>query len=573
MADLPQLTLDDYEVRFADRHLVHNIVRKWAKEKPGAPAIVNADRGTSLDWATFDAETNKLARAVQGLGLRKGDFVATSLPLTTEHIIFEFACFKAGVIVAPLDLRLAPAEVIRCINVIGAKAFVFLGKSPLADFRDLGRAVHNNCASVQHLIQFSPPEELIEGAQAFESLSNPAGQELTGEVSENDGALVIFTTGSTGSPKPALLSHRNITCQCMCISQAFFEGDNGTRMLVNLPASHVGCQTELMMGTLFGGGTAVILETFDAVRSLRAIPEHKVKKIGQIPALFNFEWRLRDYSSYDLSSLDFAAYGGQQVSPAFMKKMAAMAPRIATGLGLTESAGFCTYILEDSASASSDGAAILNSLGIAMPVYPFTIRQAMRDDGSASDELTTGEIGHVCFRGPQTFLGYINDPEATARTISTDGWLYTGDLGFRDERGHLHMTGRAKWVIKSFGYQIFPADVENHIALLEDKVASCAVVGAEHAIISEGIVAFVEKKPGAEPTLQELDRHARGLSAYMRPRHWVILEPGQMPLTRTVKPDYVRLSQMAREEIARLRAAGKWDKATTEFAIDKLRTS
>ncbi len=558
MALIPQLTLADYESRYADRHLLHDVLRKWAGEKPHSPAIINADRKTEIDWATFDVTTTKLAHALKTLGLRKGDYFATSLPLLTEHIFLEFACFKLGVILAPLDLRLTAAEVIRSIHMLGAKAFAFLGATPVADFRELGRAVQKNCATVKHLIQFSSPQDCIEGAQSFFSLpletSETISETIEG-VSPSDGALVIFTTGSTGSPKPALLSHRNITCQCMCLSAAFFDSDHGARVLVNLPASHVGGQTELLMGTLFGGGTAIILETFDPARSLRAIQEYKVNKIGQIPALFNFEWRLRDYDQYDLSSLDFAAYGGQQVSRSFMQKMATMAPRVATGLGLTEAAGFCTYILEDVATASD----IYTSLGVAMPVYPFSIRQPMRPDCTAGDELSSGEIGHVCFSGPQTFLGYVNDPEATARAISRDGYLYTGDLGYSDNSG-LHLTGRAKWVIKSFGYQVFPGDVENHICALDDKVASCAVLGVEHAMISEGIVAFVEKKAGAELTTQELDRHARQLASYMRPRHWVLLEAGTMPLNRALKCDYVTLSEMAKQEVAAMRAQGEWDK-------------
>lgn len=578
---IPQLTLADYEQRFADRHRGHDIVRKWAKEKPSQPAIINADRGTTLDWQSFDTQTAALAKALWKLGLRKGDFFATSLPLLTEHIVLEFACFRVGVIAAPLDLRLSPTEVIRCINLLGAKAFAFPGKSPLADFRDLGQAVQNNCGTVEHFIQFSPEQECLQGSRSFASLCGDGvvprrdlvSDETSGKghspvpiqpvrdfaqavVTETDGALVIFTTGSTGSPKPALLSHRNITCQCMCISQAFFGGDSGSRTLVNLPASHVGCQTELMMGTLFGGGTAVILETFDPARSLRAIEQHKVNIVGQIPAMFNFEWRLRDYDKYDLSSLTFAACGGQQVSRAFLEKMARMAPTVGTGLGLTECAGFCTYIQEDASNPKD----VFSSLGVAMPVYPFSIRQPMREDGRAGDELAHSAIGHVCFRGPQTFLGYVNDAEATARTISRDGWLYTGDLGLREGAG-LRLTGRAKWVIKSFGYQVFPADIENHVCALQDKVAACAVVGVEHAAISEGIVAFVERRSGAEITTQELDRHSRTLPSYMRPRLWVLLDAGQMPLTRSAKADYMRLSEMARTEVERLRQQGRWDGA------------
>jgi acyl-CoA synthetase (AMP-forming)/AMP-acid ligase II len=231
-----------------------------------------------------------------------------------------------------------------------------------------------------------------------------------------------------------------------------------------------------------------------------------------------------------------------------------MAPVIGSGLGLTEAAGFCTYVQ----ASADDHETILAGLGEAMPIYPCTIRQPMRADGSAGDELAPGEIGHLCFRGPQTFLGYVNDPAATAQAISRDGFLYTGDLGYKDAAG-LHLTGREKWVIKSMGYQIFPGDVEQHICALAEKVANCVVVGVAHEVVSEAVVAVVEKRPEIEVSRQELDRHARSLPSYMRPRHWIILEAGQMPLNRVVKPDYVRAQQMARQEIAALRARGEWD--------------
>jgi acyl-CoA synthetase (AMP-forming)/AMP-acid ligase II len=197
-------------------------------------------------------------------------------------------------------------------------------------------------------------------------------------------------------------------------------------------------------------------------------------------------------------------------------------------------------------------------LGVDMPIYPCTIRQPMRENGLAGEELAAGEIGHVCFRGPQTFLGYVNDPEATAKAISRDGYLYTGDLGCWNAAG-LHLTGREKWVIKSMGYQVFPGDVEACVCGLTEKVANCVAVGVAHSVLSEAVVAVVEKRPGVELSRQELERQARGLATYMRPRHWIILEAGQMPLNRVVKPDYKRAQEMARQEIAALRERGGWD--------------
>jgi len=312
------------------------------------------------------------------------------------------------------------------------------------------------------------------------------------------------------------------------------------------------------MATLFGGGSVVLLEIFDAARSMRAVAEHKAEILGQIPVMYQLEWMLKDFSNFDLSSLCFAAYGGNAVARPFVEQLARMAPVVGTGLGLTECAGFCTYVEAD----AEEHELILAGLGVDMPIYPMTIRDPMREDGTAGTELAEGEIGHVCFRGPQTFVGYVNDPEATAQTISSDGYLYTGDLGRVDAQG-LHLTGRAKWVIKPLGFQVFPGDVEAHVCALVDKVTNCVAVGVHHNVASEAVVAVVERKPDAELMAQELDRHVRTLPSYMRPRHWIVIEPGQMPLNRVGKPDHMRVQQMANEAIAGLRAEGGWDAGYT----------
>jgi acyl-CoA synthetase (AMP-forming)/AMP-acid ligase II len=177
--------------------------------------------------------------------------------------------------------------------------------------------------------------------------------------------------------------------------------------------------------------------------------------------------------------------------------------------------------------------------------------------------LPQGQIGNVCFKGIQTFAGYVDDPKATAEALSRDGYLYTGDLGWVDAKG-LHFSGRAKWVIKPAGNQVFPGDIEEHFAKLADKVGGCGVVGVDHPLWSEAVVAFVEKRPGAELTEVELRRHARGLTSYMRPLHYVIVEAGELPLNRVAKVDTLRLKEMAKEEVKRLRERGRWDHQAVE---------
>ena len=569
---VPQYTLEHYERDFADRHLLHGCIEKWAREKPDFTAIIDAETGREYSYREFDLTATVLAFKLLEMGYEKGDFLATSLPLLPEHIFLEYACFKIGVIHAPLDLRLKGPEVIRSLELIRAKGFAFLGKTPVADFSELGRAVQKACPFVEHFIQFSPPEETIPGAISALAMSgeaaelakqaarDPAGspqwkkfEAAKNSVSEIDGAQVIYTTGSTGLPKPALLSHRNITSQNMCLAGGFDMTDE-PRMLVNLPPSHVGCQGEQLMTTFFSGGTTVVLHIFDAEKSLRAIQDYKVDCFGQIPAMFNLQWRLPNYSDFDLSSLRFALYGGQQVTRPFLEQLCKMAPQTGTGLGMTEMAGFVTYSPLD---APIDE--LVSGVGFDMPITPLSIRRPMNADGTVGEELPDGEVGEICFSGPQVFIAYVNNDEAYRRTVSKEGICYTGDLGYQSDKG-LIFSGRSKLVIKPKGYQVHPAQIESHFAQLKDRIAVCAAVGAEHEVFSEGVVLFIEPKPDTSLARDELEAHAKGIASYMRPLHYVTLEAGGLPLNRVAKTDYVRLKEMAAEEVERLRAEGGWDK-------------
>ncbi|MDD5171032.1 MAG: class I adenylate-forming enzyme family protein, partial [Syntrophales bacterium] len=267
------------------------------------------------------------------------------------------------------------------------------------------------------------------------------------------------------------------------------------------------------------------------------------------------EWRLPNYGSIGLSSLRFVIYGGQAVSREFREKMARMSPKIGTGLGLTETAGFCTYTDLD---AGVDD--LVQGIGYDMPLCPLTIREPMRTDGTAGAEKAPGAIGEICFSGPQIFLGYLGDPENTAKTVSKDGVCYTGDLGFYDEKG-LHFAGRSKMVIKPKGYQVFPDDIESHIAgKLSGRIGGIAVVGVEHHIFSEAVMAIVESADPLNPvTPADVLAACDDIAAYARPSHVEILRPGEMPLNRVAKTDYVELKKLANGIVARLRAAGKWD--------------
>ncbi|MFW9895329.1 MAG: class I adenylate-forming enzyme family protein, partial [Candidatus Thorarchaeota archaeon] len=446
------------------------------------------------------------------------------------------------------------------------KMFCHLGKTPLANFGLIGSAVRKTNPWLEYVVQFSTPDDkyragiipaykIVEEAQKEikQAMENPESMnKFMNEcvnVGEDDPIMIIFTTGSTGYPKPAMLTNKSITCQNMCLSKGFDVNEND-KMLVNLPSSHVGGTTEQFMTPMFIGGTCVVLHIFDAEKTLDAIQKYKATTFGQIPAMFVMQWRLPNYDDYDLSSLKFALYGGQAVDRPFLEKLSTMAPKFGSGFGLTESSGFCTFTPLDGTVDD-----ILASIGTDYPIYPMSIRKPMKKDGSAGEELPDGEIGEICFTGPQNFLGYFGNEVATRETLSTDGVLYTGDMGHKNENG-LHLSGRRKYLIKPKGFQVFPPEVEAFIAEIP-QVEFVGVVGAKHEVFTDGIVAYIKVKEGQSLTEDQVLEHCKSIASFKRPSLVVFLD--EFPLNRIAKTDYVILKDRVEKDVEDARAKGGWD--------------
>ncbi|MBN1959710.1 MAG: acyl--CoA ligase [Deltaproteobacteria bacterium] len=547
-------------------HLVSDYIDLYAVKSPKQIALIEYDTGAKITYRRLARITDAFAAKLLALGLKRGDVIATSLPFTKEHIFLEYACFKLGIIVAPLDLRLKAQEIIDAFEIIKPCAYFFLGETPKIDFRPIVQVVMQKATTVKHFIQFQKTAggtlpgavHVLDFARDIKrrylmALFTGRLRKAKRNVTKRDPALIIFTTGSTGFPKAALLAHENILIQNIGLAETV-KMKPSDRMLINLPPSHVGGQTEQLMTTLYTGATAVLLHVFDAEKSLKAIAEHRITLCGQIPTLFNMQWRLPNYEQFDLSSLRAALYGGETVSLSFLERLNAMTSKIATGLGLTETAGFCTYT-----PISWKPQDIAASIGFDTPLCPISIRKPMQKDGSAGEKLPAGEIGEICFNGPQIFLGYMNNEEATRATISTDGVCYTGDLGRYDERG-LHYASRVRFVIKTKGYQVFPAEIESFIAgCFPSLISAVGCVGVPHEIYGEAIVAFIELASEQEINNAELSSRMLDIAAYKRPSHVVFLKTGEMPYNRVTKIDVLELKHRAEAEIKRLRKQGKWD--------------
>jgi fatty-acyl-CoA synthase len=559
--------------------LLNSYVEHWAQATPDKPAMLQHEDGKEVSYKQFLSLTDYFALRLLDMGVGPGDRVATMLVLVPEHMMLMYACFKIGAILAPLDVRLQEDEVVRDLGKIEPKAFFFLGNTPVRDFRDVGRAVRDRCPYVEHLVQFTPdpePGDILDGAVSITDMMDKkrlvflklkdllAGRlkKAYAAVGPQTPAVVIYTTGTTGEPKPALLSHENIIVQNEILARGTGIGSD-TRLLVNLPPSHVGCVTEGFMTTIFVGGTAVLLRIFDVGLTLEAIEQRQVGVLGMIPTQYRMLWAHPDYEKHDLSSLEFVVYGGSSVDTVFLERMAQMAPRFGTGIGMTESAGFVSF--------TPPGISVEEMAGQVGQTFsdlaPITIRAPKNEDGTAGEELPDGEIGEICYDGPIVFVGYYNQPEATAQMLSKEGILYTGDLGYFKDMGTyraLYLTGREKFVIKQKGFNVFPGEVEAHIAQLEG-VDAVEVVGIEHEIFDEGIVAFVREKPGADLTAEQVMAHCEGIASYKRPQYVVVwASDREFPLTRVAKVDKLALQAIAGPMIAQLRQEGGWDAAPPE---------
>lgn len=556
----------------------------WSRKTPGKAAMIQAEDGRTISYRRFRRLVDLLALKLTNMGIGKGDRVATLMVLVPEHIMLLYACFKIGAVVSPLDLRLKDAEVVRDINRLGARALFFLGKTLVRDFRAVARVVQRECPSVKHLVQFTTdpkPKDLLEGAISGKEmmirkrlLLLHIKELLTRRLKKNyrslspgTPALLLYTNGITGPPKPALLSHENILVQNEILARGMeMTGGQNLRMLIHLPPSHVACLTEAFMTTLFLGGTAVFLRTFDPKQTLHAISDYQISALLQSPSQFRMLWKDPDYERTDLSHLRFAIVTGEGVDAPFIQELSSMAPHYGTGLAVTETAGFATFTPLHIPPGEMAG-----QVGRAFPdLAPVSVRKPMEPDGRAGVEQEDGELGEICCHPPLAFLGYDRMPEETARTLARDGILYTGDLGYFKDMGTyraLFVLGRRKFTIRQNGEMVFPEVLEAHIAKLEG-VDAVEVIGMEHRGFGEGIVAFVRPKRGVGLRPEKVMSYCWETIPDKIPQH-VVIWPGdrEFPLTRTSRADKTALKELARPIIEDLRLMGQWDQDLEQFVL------
>jgi long-chain acyl-CoA synthetase len=467
--------------------------RRQARRFGDQPLFLHQD--ACVTYREYDARTDRVAGGLAGLGLARGDRSAVLLPNGLEIVETYMATAKLGAVSVPLNPMFTAREIEYVVNDSGAKVLV-------TSARDAARilALRDRLPSLREVVVVGPE---VPGAVPFGRLGT-ASPAAPVTVDGDDVAMILYTSGTTGNPKGAMLTHAGLLDNARAVVEAVgFRASD--RSLCVLPLFHLFAIAFDYLQMITAGGSTVIVERFDAEVALRQIERHRVTVIIGVPTMFIYLLRHPDRSKYDLSSLRIGDTGGGPVPNALkIEYEREVGMVLLESYGLTEASPVVT--IERPGMPRREGAC-----GITLPGMETRVVDA------EGQEVAPGELGELLVRGPNVMKGYFGMPEATARTI-VDGWLHTGDLVRKDADGYVYMVDRLKHMIICGGYNIYPKEIENvlhgHPAVLE-----CAVVGVPDPVkgeIPKACVVLRERASATEADIKEFCRQA--LAAYKVPR-------------------------------------------------------
>lgn len=497
-----------------------------------APAVATPNRpalecdNVVLTYGELDVQSTELALALLSSGIERGTRIATLSENRPEQVALFFACAKAGLVFAPLNWHLSTQELVAQLSII-TPALLVVSRARWSIVEDLAATV-----------------PVARRALHLETLPTELPAPLVGvelpAVLETDGLLLIGTSGTTGSPKCALLTHANCywTNRGLDLSVPLHESDV---VLQVLPQYHVGGWNVQPL-LAWSKGAAVILETsFRAERVLTLVATRGVTTMMGVPTTYLAIAQQPEFVTADLSSLRCVVVGGAPMTSAVVERWIDRGVSVVQGYGLTEASPNVMCL------AAVDALDHAGSVG-----QPYSyVDVALYDDDSKTLVEGVGR-GEICVRGPNVFAGYWNDPYATAQVLR-DGWLMTGDVAERDGDGYYRISGRTKEMYISGGENVFPTEVERVLTTHHD-VIDAAVVAVPHPHWGQSGVAFVVARSGSTIDVAQLRQFCRQrLAGYKVPGHFYVV--AQLPLTSVGKPDKSVLGALANAPASAARPA------------------
>ncbi|MEV0696800.1 long-chain fatty acid--CoA ligase [Saccharopolyspora sp. NPDC050389] len=457
-------------------------VHRWARVAGDTTAIVY--EGTEISYAQLSARVRRLAAVLSGGGLRRGDRVAYLGRNSALLLETALAAAHLGVLFLPLSFRLASDEVAFLLDDSGAHTLVV---------EDEQRALVDGIADSVPVRRFLLDSAAEPAHPRWESLSAAAAPDRDDEpvdVREADVALLMYTSGTTGRPKGALLTHGNLWWNQVNTATAIETRFRDTALVV-APMFHIAGLSGFTLGTLAHGGTLVVRRAFNAEQCLEDLVEHRVANLIAVPTMFDAIARTPGFERADLSALRAAIVGGAPVPDQLVRDYSARGVKLQQAWGLTETAPLATYLPPQLVDGHP------GSAGFPMPHTEIRLI----DPTTGAVVAEPGEAGEICVRGPNVISGYWNDPDTTRKAVDDAGWFHSGDIGHLDEQGHLYVVDRLKDVIISGGENIYPAEIERLLAEFPG-VREVAVVGVPHPKWDETPVVVVCQDGAA--TLEEI---------------------------------------------------------------------
>jgi acyl-CoA synthetase (AMP-forming)/AMP-acid ligase II len=484
----------------ADIVTVADVTRHHARVRPDRVAI--HFEGAHITFGELDRRANQIANGLIAEAVRPQARVAYLSKNSPAFFELWFGAAKADVVLVPVNFRLAPPEVAYVVEDAGAE-LLFVG----ADFYPLVEKIAADLKSVHRIVALDGPHSGWIGYaewRAAEAVNDPAVA-----VARDHCAIQMYTSGTTGHPKGAQLSHANLLTLLPGALSQFGDWHDNDVNLVCMPLFHIGGSGWALIG-FYRGIPTVLMRDPDPAKILQLIPEYRITKAFMVPALMLFLMQVPQCRTTDFSSLELIAYGA---SPAPIDLVRNALKVFGCGLaqvyGLTETTGAITYLPPE--DHDENNAARLKSCGKAMTGIDIRVVDAEGND------VATGEVGEIVTRSPQNMVGYWNQPEATRRAIRGD-WFHTGDAGYLDADGYIYIYDRVKDMIISGGENIYPAEVESAL-FGHPAVADVAVIGVPDETWGEAVKAMVVRKPGTTVTADELINYARErIAHYKAPR-------------------------------------------------------
>ncbi len=460
------------------------VLERNAERYPDKECLVGL--GKRYTYQQLSERTESLAQGLRDLGLGKGDIIAVLLYNCCEYLEITFAVNQIGAVWLPLNFRLAGEEFHYILENGDAKALI-----TEAEFVPAISSIRDSLPELQHYVLVG--DENPKGWLRYDELidDNRGAKPPHAEVSLDDLHRLMYTSGTTAHPKGVMLTYGNLYWKNIghLLTFGLTEED---RTLVVGPLYHVGGMDLPGTGTLYVGGSLVILKRFDPVEVLKTIDEEKVTNLWLSPAMTIMLFQEPTFDQYDVSSVRFIIDGGEKMPSTLIKQFKEKFPNawFADAYGLTETVSGDTFLAKDK---------MLHKIGSVGKPLPHLRVRVMDDDGQ---DVAPNELGEICLKGPKVFKGYWKNPEATAAAIK-DGWFHTGDIGALDEDGYLYIMDRKKDIIISGGENIASPEVERVIYELP-AVLEAAVVGIPHPKWLEVPKAYVVLKPGSSLTAEEI---------------------------------------------------------------------